>query len=228
MTAPQRGGDPIVWFDFGGVLSPPIEDLFTRYEEVTGIRVAALQRAMASVATARGLPTLAPVELALIDEHTWVRELHAALSAEDPGIDLSRSELDFGRQWFTGHEVNGGMRDFALELAAAGVRVGVLSNNVVEWEPYWRSMIDLDHVLTDLVDSSRVGVRKPDRAIFELAAERTASDPGRSVLIDDLPENCAAASEVGWHTVRFTSTEQAIGDVRDILAGLGVLAGARQ
>jgi len=209
---------PFVWFDFGGVLSPPLDELFGRYEQVTGIPVALFKHAIAEVGAQYGLPPLAPIELALLDEREWIARLHAVIRAEAPGLDLSRSEPDFGRQWFAGHRVNAVVRDFAIELAESGTRVGVLSNNVVEWEPYWRPMIDLDHVLDALVDSCKVGYRKPDQEIFALAAEQAGVEPGRCVLVDDLAENCAAARAAGWTAVRFHTAEQAVAEVREVLA----------
>jgi putative hydrolase of the HAD superfamily len=219
MTAgAQESRKPFLWFDFGGVLSPSLPDLFGRYEERTGIPVATLQAAIAAVGDEYGLPPLAPIELALLDERTWVRKLHAAIRSRQPELDLSRSEPDFGRQWFSGHVVNAKVRDLVLELAAAGLRVGVLSNNVVEWEPYWRPMVGLDDVVTDLVDSCKVGVRKPDPRIFELAAGRNGADPRDCILVDDLAENCRAAEQAGWTAIRFVETDQAVGDVRAAVA----------
>ncbi|TLG13860.1 HAD family phosphatase [Nocardia cyriacigeorgica] len=208
---------PFVWFDFGGVLSPPLEELFLRYEQVTGIPVDLFKYAIAEVGAQYGLPPLAPIELALLDERAWVGKLHAAIRAKEPDLDLSRSEPDFGRQWFAGHQVNAAVREFAIELADGGTPVGVLSNNVVEWEPYWRSMIDLDDVLSALVDSCKVGFRKPDAQIFTIAAEAAGVAPEQCVLIDDLAENCAAARASGWTAVRFRDAGQAIAEVREAL-----------
>ncbi len=215
-TAGRRG--PFVWFDFGGVLSPALDDLFGLYEQNTGIPSDALKRAIAVVGREYGLPPLAPIELALLDERDWVARLHRALRAEDPDLDLSRSEPDFGRQWFTGHVVNEPVRDLAIELADEGLRVGILSNNVVEWEAYWRPMVGLDDVVTDLVDSCKVGVRKPDPEIFDLAARRNDVDPADCILLDDLEENCAAAREAGWTAIRFVDAAQAVRDVRSAVA----------
>ncbi len=209
---------PFVWFDFGGVLSPPLADLFRRYEEVAGIPVDLLKFAIAEVGAQYGLAPLAPIELALLDERSWVAKLHAAVRSKEPDLDLSRSEPDFGRQWFAGHTANTEVRDFAIELAAGGTPVGVLSNNVVEWEPYWRTMIDLDHVVSAVIDSCRVGFRKPDPEIFAIAAERAGVAPQQCVLVDDLAENCAAARASGWTAVQFGDAAQAIADVRSVLA----------
>ena len=222
MTARPAVGTPFVWFDFGGVLSPPLDELFLRYEEVTGIPVAVLKRAIGTVGAQSGLPPLAAIELAVVDERTWVGQLHDAIRAEHPDLDLSRSERDFGRQWFDGHVVNAGIRDLAVELLDADVRVGILSNNVVEWEPYWRPMVGLDDVVTDLVDSCRVGVRKPDPAIFALAAERNGVRPEDNILVDDLAENCAAARESGWRAIHFTDTPTAVAEVRAAVGAVAV------
>ncbi|MFD4367541.1 HAD family hydrolase [Rhodococcus sp. NPDC058521] len=216
MTA-ARAGEPFVWFDFGGVLSPPLEDLFQRYEVVTGIPVDLFKYAIAEVGSEYGLPPLAPIELGLLDEREWVRKLHAAIRVKEPALDLSRSEADFGRQWFAGHRVNEAVRDFAVELAESGTRVGILSNNVVEWEPYWRSMIDLDDVLVGMIDSCKVGFRKPDAQIFDIAAASVGVAPEQCILIDDLAENCAAARTSGWEAVQFHDAQQSISEVRRIL-----------
>ncbi|SEM47534.1 HAD-IA family hydrolase [Rhodococcus maanshanensis] len=215
---------PFVWFDFGGVLSPSLPELFDTYAERTGIPSVILQEAMAAVALEYSMPTLAPIELAVVDERTWVRKLHEVIAREYPGVDLTRSELDFGRQWFDGHRANESVRQFALELATSGIPVGILSNNVVEWEPYWRPMVGLDCVVTDVVDSCKVGVRKPDPSIFGLAAERNGVLPNDCILIDDIAENCAAARQSGWSAVQFVDAEQAIGDVRELLSKRNALS----
>ncbi|MDL9947942.1 HAD family phosphatase [Gordonia sp. ABSL11-1] len=214
MSGSERTPGPFVWFDFGGVLSPPLDELFGRYEQNTGIPAATLKRAIAVVGEEYGLPPLAPIELALLDERAWVAKLHRAIRLESPDLDLSRSDPDFGRQWFTGHVVEPAVRGLAVELAGSGLRVGILSNNVVEWEPYWRPMVGLDDVVTDLVDSCKVGVRKPDPEIFALAARRNDVDPRDCILLDDLDENCRAAEESGWTAIRFVDADQAIRDVR--------------
>ncbi|MBF6179984.1 HAD family hydrolase [Nocardia otitidiscaviarum] len=203
----------MVYLDFGGVLSPPIAELFEAYERKTGIAPAALQWAMARVAADLGVAPLAPIELAMLPETEWVDRLHAALRERDPAVDLSRSEREFGAQWFAGHDVNPRVRQLVFDLRARGHRVGILTNNVVEWEPVWRRMVDLDDAVDHIVDSCRVGVRKPDPAIFDLARERAGVPAEECVLVDDLAENCAAAIAAGWRAVRFVDAAQAIAEL---------------
>ncbi|GDY33036.1 hypothetical protein GTS_46690 [Gandjariella thermophila] len=109
------------------------------------------------------------------------------------------------------------MRRLVFDLRDRGHQVGILTNNVVEWEPIWRRMVDLDHVVDHIVDSCRVGVRKPDPRIFEIARERTGLPAGDCVLVDDLAENCVAAEAAGWGAVRFHSAEQAISELNELL-----------
>ncbi|GAA4675772.1 HAD family hydrolase [Gordonia humi] len=205
-----------VYFDFGGVLSPPIEELFLEYERKTGIAPSDLKAAMAGVADPLGVDVLAPVELGMLTEDEWVRRLHAWLTAR--GIDVSRSQREFGRQWFDGHGVNETVRNLALQLRRSGYRVGVLTNNVREWEPYWRSMVGLDDEVDAIVDSYAVGLRKPDPRVFALAADRIGVPGPEVILVDDLQVNCDAAENAGWEAVHFVDNSRALVDLSRLLA----------
>jgi putative hydrolase of the HAD superfamily len=58
----------IVWFDFGGVLSPPISDLFISYFLKTGIQPKDLQLAMKHVADDMHMDILSPIEKGILTE----------------------------------------------------------------------------------------------------------------------------------------------------------------
>ncbi|MFC9617915.1 HAD family hydrolase [Streptomyces sp. NPDC056938] len=209
---------PMIWFDFGGVLSPPLSDLFDHYHARTGIAPRQLKNALAVVATGLGADDpLAPIELAMLPESEWGRAMAAALESADPGIDLSRARFErFGEQWFEGVRANSVMVATALHAKEHGYRVGILSNNVVEWEPYWRAVIEPVGEVDCIVDSCKVGVRKPDPEIFRKAQEAAGVEPADCVLIDDLAVNCEAARGTGWRAVHFRNNAQAARD----LAGL--------
>ncbi|MCK5756059.1 MAG: HAD-IA family hydrolase, partial [Mycobacterium sp.] len=170
---------------------------------------------MAGVADGLGVEVLAPVELGLLTEVEWVRRMHRWLTSR--GIDVSRSEVEFGRQWFAGHQVNTAMRDLVLELRSQGYRVGILTNNVREWEAYWRPMVGLDDDVDTIVDSYDVRCRKPEPEIFAIAEARIGAATGTAVLIDDLEANCAAARSSGWGAVRFVDNDQTVTDLAGLL-----------
>lgn len=208
---------PMIWFDFGGVLSPPLDDLFDSYHARTGITPRQMKTALAAVAAELGLEPLAPLELALLTEADWGRSMVRILKEAHPGIDLSRARFDhFGRQWFEGVRANPVMVATARHAKEHGYRVGILSNNVVEWAPYWRAIVAPVGEVDCIVDSCEIGLRKPDPEIFRRAEKEARVPAGECVLIDDLEENCVAARSVGWRAVHFRNNAQAVRE----LAGL--------
>lgn len=214
---------PMIWFDFGGVLSPPLDDLFDAYHVRTGITPRQLKTAIGAVAAELGVEPLAPIELALLTEAEWGRAMVRALRKADPGIDLSRARFErFGEQWFEGVRANPVMTATVRHAKENGYRVGILSNNVVEWEPYWRAIVAPAGEVDCVVDSCRAGVRKPDPEIFRLAERQAGVAAEECVLVDDLPENCAAARRRGWRAVHFRNSAQAVRELAS-LTGLPAL-----
>ncbi|EHR70044.1 haloacid dehalogenase superfamily protein, subfamily IA, variant 3 with third motif having DD or ED [Burkholderiales bacterium JOSHI_001] len=61
----------------------------------------------------------------------------------------------------------------------------------------------------DGVFSARVGLVKPDPAIFALSAQRFGKAPGDLVFLDDHPANVAAARQAGWNALHFENAAQA-------------------
>ncbi|GGM04975.1 HAD family hydrolase [Dactylosporangium sucinum] len=207
----------MVWFDFGGVLSPPMADIFAAYERKTGLSREQLESAMHAVTADLGRHPLAALEVALITEAEWGRRLRAALRVRYPGADLSRSRLEtFGGQWFDGIEANHAMVATLHAVREHGCRVGILTNNVREWEPYWREIVRPVGDVDCVVNSCEVGVRKPEPAIFRMAADAAGVAPEDCVLVDDVEENCAAARSLGWRAVHHRTDA----DARDLLFAL--------
>jgi putative hydrolase of the HAD superfamily len=87
-------------------------------------------------------------------------------------------------------------------LHGVGVKVGLVTNNAIEIRERWRSLLPLDELFDDVVDSSEVGIRKPDPAIYRLALERLGGIPAESaIFLDDLQQNLDAAESVGMHGI---------------------------
>ncbi|MEG1525511.1 MAG: HAD family phosphatase [Clostridia bacterium] len=82
------------------------------------------------------------------------------------------------------------------DVKAAGYRTYLLSNASKRWDAYWREvpeMVKLDgHIV-----SGKVGLVKPDPAIYHLLCKTYALNPAECYLIDDLPANVAAAHDIG-------------------------------
>lgn len=211
----------MIWFDFGGVLSPSQAELFAAFERKTGISPQQLAAALRAMSGDRGEDALATLELGLITEAEWGRQIGLALAAA--GVDQSRARLEsFGAQWFEGMQGNAGMLGAVRRLRRDGHRVGILSNNVREWSPSWRPMVEPAGGFDLIIDSCQVGIRKPDPRIYRLAETTAGVEAADCVLIDDVADNVAAALAAGWRAVHFQTTEQALRDLGALLGGRAV------
>jgi putative hydrolase of the HAD superfamily len=113
------------------------------------------------------------------------------------------------------------MVDRVRALKSDGYRTAIVTNNVREAADGWRAMLPVDELFDVVVDSSAVGMRKPDPRIYRLAlAELGDVAPDRAVFLDDHPGNVAAARRLGMHAILVTETvENALDELDRILGG---------
>ena len=83
------------------------------------------------------------------------------------------------------------------------VRLGLLTNNVKEFGEHWRSTFPIDDLFEVIVDSSHVGMRKPDTEIYLLTCSRLEVEPTEAVFVDDNVDNVETARALGMETVHF-------------------------
>ncbi|MFB7181540.1 HAD-IA family hydrolase [Streptomyces sp. NPDC056257] len=74
----------------------------------------------------------------------------------------------------------------------------------------------LDGLADAVVNTSRIGVAKPDPRVYRIAAERVGVPARRCLFIDDTAENVVAAREVGMAAVHYRRIE----DLEDALSAL--------
>lgn len=92
--------------------------------------------------------------------------------------------------------------DHIVGLRADGYRTALVTNNVREGSATWRAMIAVDDLFDVVVDSSDVGMRKPDPAIFlHTLGLLGGIPPGRAVFLDDVEGNVAGARRAGLHAI---------------------------
>ena len=97
-----------------------------------------------------------------------------------------------------------------------GVRMGLLSNSVGDEAVYDSEL--LEDLFDGVVISSEVGLRKPDPAIYALAAERTGLPPADCVYVDDIGGNLKPARALGMATVLHRGdAAQTLAEVRALL-----------
>jgi putative hydrolase of the HAD superfamily len=201
--------------DFGGVLTTPLIQSFAAVQDKTGIPFEELGRAMSRIEADEGQHPLYELERGQFSEADFLEKLGDAL---EPALG-HRPELHRFREiYFEALHPNEPMIELMRELKGRDYRMALLTNNVREWEPLWRSMLPVDEIFEVIVDSGFVGMRKPEPGIYELTLERLGGvTAGESLFIDDSDVNCAAARELGMSAVHYRGNEQAIGEIRSAL-----------
>jgi epoxide hydrolase-like predicted phosphatase len=196
MTGPVTTSPTVdaVVYDFGGVfMASPFE----------AIRTAGAGK---GIAYDEAL-TIVFGEYAQDTDHPWHRIERGEITLEDARLQIEA----LGRE--AGHEIeffemlraigsDGQPRVAMIEcvrrVRAAGLRTGLLTNNIAEGREFWRPMLPLDELFDVVVDSSEVGMRKPNPAIYlHTLALLGDLDPARVAFLDDFAGNVAAADALG-------------------------------
>ena len=87
-------------------------------------------------------------------------------------------------------------RTFALR--ERGYRTALITNNAREFRKRWMELVPAAAMFEVIIDSSEVGMRKPDPRIFQLALDRlTDVEPERTLFLDDFQSNLDAAQALG-------------------------------
>jgi len=199
--------------DFGGVLTTPLGNAFAAWSMESGVPLEDLGAAMAAAAEKQGEHPLFMLEKGAISEDDFLARLQAELGDElrlDGMFDV----------WWRHLERNPEMIELMRSLRGRGLRMALLTNNVREWEPRWRPMLpELDEIFEVVVDSGFVGMRKPERPIYELTLERLGGvSAAECLFVDDMELNCDTARELGMTAVQFHDTEQARTEIEGALA----------
>jgi putative hydrolase of the HAD superfamily len=211
------GGVEAIVSDFGGVLTTPLIQSFAAVQDETGIPMEELGQAMSRIEAAEGVHPLFELEKGRVSEPDFLERLAAEL---EPALGHRPEMHRFREIYFEALHPNESMIELMRELKQAGHRMALLTNNVREWEPLWRTMLPVDEIFELVVDSAFVGMRKPDHEIYELTLERLDGIPAEACLfIDDIEVNCEAARAVGMAAVHYREPNQAIAAVRAAVEG---------
>jgi putative hydrolase of the HAD superfamily len=201
--------------DFGGVLTSPLMQAFSRVQDDIDVPTEAYGAAMAYSLARDGVHPLFALERGEITEAEFLARLGRGLEAE---LGREVSLHGFGARLMEALEPNQELFDrFAALRRERGLRFALCTNNVREWEPLWRAMLPIDDVFELVVDSAFVGTRKPEPAIYALVLERLALPAEACVFLDDLELNVEGAREAGMQGIVYRDTAQAITDLEALL-----------
>jgi putative hydrolase of the HAD superfamily len=99
----------------------------------------------------------------------------------------------------------------------AGIRVGVITNSwgTAPYDPY--AAYQLDQRFDAVVISSQAGLRKPELAIYRLAAHELAVPTERIVFVDDIAANLQPAHELGMAVIHHVEPGTTVGELERLL-----------
>ena len=200
--------------DFGGVLTAPLLDGFARVQDDLGSPFAAFGWAIANAAAADGRNPLHAVEVGAIGEDEFLAVLEREL---EPVLGRAVTLHGFGERYMAGLDANPALFACYRDLHARGVRLAMLTNNVREWEPHWRTKLPVDEIFETVVDSGFVGGRKPDPAIYAIVLERLDLPAEACVFVDDLEPNVDAARDLGFAVIHHVDTDRTIARLGELL-----------
>jgi putative hydrolase of the HAD superfamily len=196
--------EAVIW-DFGGVLTTSPFEAFARFEKE------------------RGLPA------------DIIRRTNAANHLENAWARFERAEVDFATfdQLFAdesrsfGAEVRG--KDVlpllqgdlrpemveALRRMKARCKTGCITNNLpanATGSISGRSLYvaEVMALFDHIIESAKIGLRKPDPRIYRMMIEALKVDPTKCVYLDDLGVNLKPAREMGMTTIKVVSAPQAL------------------
>jgi putative hydrolase of the HAD superfamily len=192
--------------DFGGVLTTSLIEAIRRFAASSGLAENALLDLFREDPAGRRL--LIDVERGAIGQGEFEAGIGTLLGLDPHGLVpriLGLVEPDLA------------ILAAAEKARAAGIRTGVLSNSwgLHPFNPY--SAFDLERRFDVLVISEQTGTRKPDPAIYRLAAERLGLPPRECVFVDDLPHNLKPARRLGMAVVLKTSADEAVDELERLL-----------
>ena len=121
----------------------------------------------------------------------------------------------FGR----GMIASSAMADAVRQVKAAGYRTALLTNISRGGEALWRELFPAEELFDVIVDSSRVGMRKPDPRIYQLTCDRLGVSADRCLFVDDLECNVSAAAALGMEVIQCLDPVDVADEVVRLLIG---------
>ncbi len=200
-------------FDFSGVMTTsPLEGVH-EYEEALGLEKGALLSLIIGDESSDGDDPWHRLERGEIPGAEFWKDLQSR-AASELGVEVSLNDL--ARTFLKSYKSRPRMVDLVRSLRGR-IKTGLLTNNVKEFSGFWKSMVPVEELFDEVVDSSEVGVRKPDPRAYELALQRLGSTPEETFFVDDFEANVKAAEELGMAAILFDDEDRVIEAIRSLV-----------
>jgi len=199
-----------VLFDFGGVITSSPFEAFARYEREHGLPESFLRKVNATDP----------------DTNAWARLERGHLGMDEFGAAFAAESAALGHE-VDGRDVlallGGDLRPAMVEAVRRctdRLRTGLLTNNFVLADPSpgdAHPMAGVLELFDVVVESSRVGVRKPDPRFYTLACEQLEIHASEAVFLDDLGVNLKPARQLGMRTIKVTDPDAALRELEAVV-----------
>jgi putative hydrolase of the HAD superfamily len=199
-----------VLFDFGGVILTSPFDAFTTHEREHGLPEGFLRRLNATNP----------------DDNAWARLERSEVDIEG-FCALFESEAAAAGHPVDGHAVlallSGELRPEMVtairRIRERGLQLALLTNNFVsaDAQPARPELAEVMALFDVVVESSRVGVRKPAPRFYALALDELGVEAERAVFLDDLGVNLKPARALGMRTIKVVDPGQALAELEGVL-----------
>ncbi len=197
----------VLW-DFGGViLSSPFE-AFARYEREHGLPKGFLRQLNATNPDTNAWARLErnEVDLAGFAER-YEAEAGAAGHRVDAGAVLA----------LLSGELRPAMVQALRRIRERGLTQACLTNNVAGTEAVRPELAEVMSLFDTVLESSKLGVRKPDPRFYDLALEAVGVAPTEAVFLDDLGVNLKPARALGIRTIKVVDPTDALAELEAVL-----------
>jgi epoxide hydrolase-like predicted phosphatase len=195
-----------VVFDIGGVLEiTPKTGWDAQWEARLGLATGVLNEKLRDAWQGGSIGTLSEAEV-------------EARVAAELGLDAAQLAAFMAGLWaeYLG-TLNGDLAAYFGSLRPR-YKTGILSNSFVGAREREHAQYGFGELCDCIVYSHESGMRKPQRAFYELVCTRLGVLPHETIFLDDVAEAVAAAREIGIHGIQFENNAQAIGAIEACLA----------
>ena len=200
----------VLW-DFGGVIVSSPFDAFAEYEARRGLPVGFIRSVNAANHHANAWARLERSDIT-------VDEFDAAFAAESEHLGHRVRGADVLA--LLEGEIRPEMVDLLDRVNAAGFRTACLTNNITRsgTSAQDAAVSDVMRRFELVVESSKVGVRKPEPRFYEVACKLLGVEPAACLFLDDLGINLKPAAAMGMRTIKVIDPATAIAEVERLLS----------
>lgn len=199
----------VVW-DFGGVISSSPFEAFAAYEAARGLPAGLLRRVNATNHDDNAWARFERSEIDLDAFDAAFRAESAALGHAVPGREVIA---------LLGGTIRPQMVQ-ALRRLRERLKIGLITNNVAAPSAMGADAPGRDAVLPlfhHVIESARVGLRKPDPRIYRLMTDALGVAPAQAAFLDDLGVNLKPARALGMHTIKVGDPDRALAELEALV-----------